>query len=411
MRSLLLCGVTACSFFLSQPLSAQMANDPIVAQSMADDLGISMAEAERRMGLLQEANDIAKRMKLDIGVRYGGLRVTNDQSFKVEFLVTGNPERVLAAYTNKPEFTAVQVSRSYQALKAKHDRLVEALSGSEDTYMIAVIPAENRVRVSLPPTERARGRLRNTNLVDDAVSIEEEDAPAIPVATCRGGAGLTGSHDLATSGFVVTDNLQNGSDGKPRRGMVTAAHLAECVSTSCNGTTSTISGCTKNASVRDDASGVNFVFVRQRYDTSWDIEFRVPSTSGHTLTNQIVYAGTPMSITATSNPRNWEENTFTACKQGRKTGYTCALVTSNYATLVRPGGNGTFIMMEKANTSLVGPGDSGGPVFTMNNAVGITTLAGGRVGDCGSSSAYWTKLYFQPVDNLSALNISILTTP
>jgi hypothetical protein len=254
--------------------------------------------------------------------------------------------------------------------------------------------------------------LNRTKLVDDGVSVVEEDVPAIPIATCRGGAGLTGPFQVATSGFVVTDNLQNGSDGRPRRGIVTAAHFEECVSTACDGTRTTISGCTPNASATDDTNGVRYSYVRQRYDTSFDLEFRVPSTTGHTLPNQIVYAGTPMTITATYNPRNYAEGTFSVCKQGRNTGYTCAPVTSNYATITStPGGSGSFILAEKAGTALVAPGDSGGPVFVSGGAVGISTLAGGRVGTCGSSSAYWTKLYFQPVDNLSTLNIVVATTP
>jgi hypothetical protein len=38
----------------------------------------------------------------------------------------------------------------------------------------------------------------------------------------------------------------------------------------------------------------------------------VPSTTGHTLPNQIVYAGMPMTIITTYNPRNYAEGTFSA---------------------------------------------------------------------------------------------------
>lgn len=334
----------ACFLFSTAPVSAQISNDESIAQSLVHDYGITLEEANRRLSLLQEANDIAKKMGADIGVRYGGLRVTNDTNFNVEFLVTGNPDKVLEAYIQRPEFTATRVSRSYQALRAKSYRLVEALKDEDVSFVVAVLPDENRVRVVSPPTEKARGALRRTNLVDDAVSVVEEDVRVISVATCRGAAGLTGQ--------------------------------------------------------------------RQRYVTSYDLEFRVPTSTSHTLTNQIVYAGTPMTIATTYNPRNYAEGIFNICKQGRSTGYTCAPVTSNYATVTgTPGGSGSFILAEKANTSLVGPGDSGGPVFVSGGAVGITTLVGGRVGSCGSSSAYWTKLYFQPVANLSPLNLSVLTTP
>jgi hypothetical protein len=186
--------------------------------------------------------------------------------------------------------------------------------------------------------------------------------------------------------------------------------LEECVSTACDGTRTIISGCTKNGPATDDSNGVRYNFVRQKYETNYDIEFRVPSTTGHTLTNEIIYAGTPMRITATYNPRNYAEGTFNICKQGRKTGYTCAPVVSNYATISGTPG-GTFIMAEKANASLVGPGDSGGPVFVSNGAVGTTVAAGGRVGTCGSSTAYYTRLFFEPVDDFAALNVAVLTTP
>ena len=275
-------------------------------------------------------------------------------------------------------------------------------------FAIALVPDKNKVEVRYQSSSRGLEILRKTGLLDGAVELIPDDEILIQTATCYGGTGLTGPTAYATVGFVVNDGAQT------RRGIVTAAHLEECAAgKDCNGNTvNPPAGCTKNRPVTDDGSGVTYNFVRQVYQTDYDMEFRVPSGT-HTLRNEIKYGSSEqytMPITTTYNPRDYAEGTFSICKQGRTTKYTCGKVDANYAAF-SGGMTGTFIraVNSTAGAAMAGPGDSGGPVFVQNGAVGITVGAGGtKLGNCPNNT--YTYLYFQPVANLSALNVTVATT-
>ena len=401
--------IIACfSILTCFPAFAQTSQPDPVVDGLSQSLGISRDEAKRRLDLLSEANQIAKRMEADIGIRYGGLKVENAADFKVEFFVTGNPDKVLAAYTTRPEFVATRVTRSYQSLVAKFNQLERALKAGNRKFLIAVNPADNIVEITHLPDDESRKILQATRALDDSVRIIESDEPFVQTATCYGGSQLSSSTEYGTSGFVVTDNLQT------RRGIITAAHVGECrAGKDCSGNTVTPTGCTVNSSVRDDASGVSFTWVRQVIDADNDVEFRVP-VGTHTLSNQIKYgsSGTVMSVTAKYNPRDYAAGTFNFCKQGRKSGYTCGYFDSNSVAFSGNGITQYFVRgrASATNTAIVAAGDSGGPVFTNGGAVGTTIGAGGtKLGTCPNNT--YTYIYVQPISDLTALNVSVLLTP
>jgi hypothetical protein len=226
----------------------------------------------------------------------------------------------------------------------------------------------------------------------------ETDEPFVPVATVYGGTNLTNSFTIGsttytetgTIGFVVEDpSVMVGSPAKPRRGIVTAAHVGEPrSSTNCSGTvTPAPSGYPTNGPFKDDGSGVTFNFVRQAMNASTDAEFRVPASGTHTFKNEIKYGstgGSVMAVTSKYDPRNWTPPSFTFCKQGRTTKYLCGTIDSNSVSFTGNEIQQYFLrgISPTAGAAIVAPGDSGGPVFVSNGAVGLTVGAGGRTGTC-----------------------------
>ena len=121
------------------PLGGQQTSEKnIIAQANAEANGISYEEALRRLTLLDEANSIVKRLQSVMGNRFGGLRVVDGRTFKVEFLVTGDAQRILAPFTSRSEFLSVSVGNYYNTLKAKFDALRKALGSGPIDVSVAI---------------------------------------------------------------------------------------------------------------------------------------------------------------------------------------------------------------------------------------------------------------------------------
>lgn len=394
----------------------------LIETAYAQSLGIDVAEARRRLSLLQEAEQIADRLEADLKGRWGGLRVTSTSSeFRVEFLITGAAGKELAALTQQPEFIATRVSRSYQALQMKFDRLLAALKAEDIEYEIAVLPAENVVELRHLPSPAARAVLRKfSSLLDDSVKVVEVPRLAELSVTVMGGNLLTWDMPSSvgtvtktgTSGFVVNDLIGGG------RGVTTAAHFGECQSqaaSTCGDAFTVSSTCRPNGPARDNRHGVDLTFVRQAWASSQDVELRKPSSS-HTLANRVRTQGYDYTVTAKINPRLYNEGTFVYCKEGSSTGYTCGTVISNYAAF-NAGMGGTFVKgkTNDPNKGMATGGDSGGPVFTgvagqpsQLTAAGVTVGAGGAAigGTCGPRAEHY---FMTMADVESALNVSLAT--
>lgn len=409
----------------SQPAFAQNVQGDIVAQGFSESLGIPLAEAQRRLELLAEANDVAQKLEASIGGRFGGLRITNAATFQAEFLITGNPGKELAAFTNRPEFIATKVNRSYNSLKGRFKQLSDALKDGNEPFVVAASTAKNRVDVFHRPNANARALLRATKFFDDMIDVIEVDEPFIPTATIYGGANITNSFTIGsttytetgTIGFAVEDpSVTVGNPAKPRRGIVTAAHVGEPRSSKdCSGkVTPAPTGYPVNGPFKDDGSGVTFTYVKQVIDANTDAEFRVPASGTHTLKNEIKYGstgGSVMAITAKHDPRNWTPPSFAFCKQGRTTKYLCGTIDSNNVSFTGNGIQQYFLrgVSSTAGASIVAPGDSGGPVFVSNGAVGLTVGAGGAKGTCPNYT--YTSVFIEPIAVVeSALGVTVATT-
>jgi hypothetical protein len=180
-------------------------------------------------------------------------------------------------------------------------------------------------------------------------------------------------------------------------------------------TNSSTTGYPVNSPFRDDGSGVTFTHVKQVIDASTDAEFRVPASGTHALRNEIKYGSTGasvMAVTAKYDPRNWTPPSFAFCKQGRTTRYLCGTIDSNSVSFTGNGIQQYFLrgVSSTPGAGIVAPGDSGGPVFVSNGAVGLTVGAGGtKLGTCPNNTYTW--VFIQPIAVVeTALGVSVATT-
>lgn len=176
------------------------------------------------------------------------------------------------------------------------------------------------------------------------VEIIQVDKLATPATDIYGGLGLAFGNQACTSGFGVVQ------DGTGTRGIATAGHCGEY-----NNNVATY-------------NGVNLPFVKQANGLQYDVQWH--TAPGLTVRNLIFDGVSQRPITATKGRDQQAIGDF-VCKYGINTRYTCGYINDKYASTGSAYSN-TFIRFHSnTNAQEVGGGDSGGPVFNGNTALGI----------------------------------------
>jgi hypothetical protein len=89
--------------FASTPAQAQTGDEPLVT-SLVSDLRISEEEANRRVQVMREAAKLAARLETEEPVRFAGLYVEHQPTFRVVVKLVGNADGLLARYTSDTAF-------------------------------------------------------------------------------------------------------------------------------------------------------------------------------------------------------------------------------------------------------------------------------------------------------------------
>lgn len=130
-------------------------------------------------------------------------------------------------------------------------------------------------------------------------------------------------------------------------------------------------------------------FVSQKYDAYADVQFR--KYDSH-LPKHFFYGSSATTLTAQVSGSAVSTGTY-VCHRGKTTGYNCGSVTSiTYAPSWANACNGVTCAAAWVRTTAYGqPGDSGGPWFKSNGAIGIYK---GQAND-GSYTIY-SKITYRP---------------
>jgi hypothetical protein len=361
---------------------------------------------------MREAAKLAARLEVEEPVRFAGLYVEHQPTFRVVVKLVGNADGLLARYTSDPAFVAEKAAVPLRALINKQEAAVRALRGQPGAFLIGVDARTNRVVATVSRGSAHAAKLRTGGLAGSDLAIEEVETVATPAIVYGGRVLKSRTYATNRTGVNYSESASTGfnvRDSGGTRGVTTAAHFDECDVTGINhtdGTAMSLVGCVKNQPATFTEDGTSLTFKSQVYSAGHDVEWR--SAADQTkFRNEIQYGGAAAPVTYRITRVGTLGANLPVCKQGITTNMTCGTTGSSMVTYQDPDGiiTGSYWMIANNNGSaMAGPGDSGGPVFDANTAYGtnVAVVEGG---------AFNGRLIAMPVQRFSALGISILIAP
>jgi hypothetical protein len=346
----------------SEPAKPQLTEDEALAfdaQSYARDVGISHERARFQLGAMRRVGDALADLEERHPTTFGGMR-WNADPFYVEVMATRPiPDldaRLPAAGIRDVELRARTVRWSIAEL---NQRLVErrALVPEGDLSSSWLDVTTNEVVLGIRPAalDTVKATLAASRADLDGVRLEPKE---LDTATW-GGAGASG----CTTGFGLWETY-NYPYYDPVHYFTTAAHCGDSAYITCPG------GCWP-------AGWASVIHGYQWWSDRYD--FQAMYVPGVQAGNDF-WDGSSWRIRTSAI--SWygigTGNYF--CKFGQASGYTCGFVVTKYhhgagvpgsvAVYIETGNSPTY-----PNQST--PGDSGGPFFIGNSAMGLMNGAGG----------------------------------
>ena len=352
----------------------------------AEEFNVSIETASDQIKLGNKAREIANILELESG-KFGGMIIENTPKFRITFNVK-RPQNCKQSSPCNNDFEAgmrktikqnkwqsfAKINHTNYSLDDLRESQNEILSIVEqyatDGFEIDASQKDGSITLKVINVTEFEEALRadEVTLPNNVETAELEEVMALSAF----GGGING---LCTFGFVVKDS-------KGVKGLSTAEHC---------GATANWSGqaLTHRGSITSR-------------DTQW---FELPEDQQSITKNLAVshtYQGnvsfTPIKGTTVLGVGN------AVCKFGAETDRTCGVVTA--VNRLGSGTNpitgqtktyGNLTVVSSNGKAIAAGGDSGGPFYSGNNAVGQVV---------GSSS---TATYYTPVANITAMGISILT--
>ena len=353
----------------------------------ARDNSVTIAEAERRLEVQSEVQALRGRLSNQLGDTYAGIWIEHQPRFHVFVAsVKRDMELVreeLQSELFKGDATVVEVEASISDLVAIASEIRDAspvpintaTSVSDNVAKVYVAASDSNELFTSPQLAVLLDRRE--------VVVEVVDALARPASGVHAGMQLSGGTGC-TSGYSV----RRGTDGM--LGITTAAHCGN-------------PGEEPDPNFIIDGSSMNFQEAKQ--DGSWDLQWH--TVPGRHIDNQLQYENNNVIYhrEVTGFKWSWEQGQGDyVCKSGNATHYTCGYVTDSAFCYGDPDTcNHTFMLVHKASGSMADHGDSGGPVFLLNDALGIT------VGIAGGENPPWDMIYM-PVGYVSIFSLQVLTS-
>lgn len=364
-------------------LSTAAQNRDIVAEKYSDTYKISTTEATQRLAASREAGKLQRRIAADNPETFAGLYIEHSPEFQIVVLFTKDPQRNLAKYTQSRLYSAKIAPRSLEMLLAVQEEVGEQLSKSGIRFESGIDIKKSEVELRVLDASRAREVLAKLLAAADFIKIHETTGFPQPTALV-GGNKVSGNTINCTMGFNVVEPATR------ELGIVTAGHCDNNLTYS----NSTLQLLYQN----ENDAGI--------YDVQWNKQ-RIIGTPKQQK-NEIVVEGSPESIVSETPSVDLAVG-MPVCKSGATTGYTCGEVADiNAATEDYNGLPARYVRARNADElEMNAGGDSGGPVFSgeagHRSAYGIVHArgAGDRI----------NHLYFMPIERLSILGISTLTSP
>ena len=343
-----------------ESVAVQTADQAIVmdAARSAQNNNIAADEAERRLRIRLEADDRLTQIRTGLAARYAGGYIVHSPQFGVVMRLTG-AEAVASQTLSLPsgkfevrfetgaaatlETLARTISDKLPALKLAVPELQGAGVDERTGEIVLKVHAVGTAATALLARDAEL-----TALVGQPVRIEAVSDPA-QLTNIRGGTRLFTSTGWCTGAFVGVDATS--------RVLLTAAHCENPLTFEGN----------------DGVTNYSMSYVTEIYDANQDVQYHRSATA------MLPEFWADLDVRRTLTGRRLRTSTYAGdefCHHGKRTGYSCGLVsTTTFAPSFAGACGGqtcspVWINLEGPNLRL-NKGDSGGPVFVSTVAAGI----------------------------------------
>lgn len=329
---------------VATPTSAQQATAPQDteedAASYATQVGVTIEEAVQRLNRQPLIGELGAALEQNERATFGGLYISHRPQYKIVAQFTRDGAETLGPHlegsslapfvvVEKAEFTYEELLRDVADV---HDRFDE-----RDVSIDVDVP-RNRVVIEVPFGVTLEGELPASVVTEPVPTIQKP----VPATDIYGGLALT----TCTAGFTV----YWGPDPETTlRSVTTAGHCANSQS---------YAGYALTFDNNEQASGVNDEQSHRR--------------AGFNFRNWIYDRFGTNPIRSITSTRSWSIQNIGdyVCKSGMTTGYTCGYITSKHGQECVSNPAFFAILVRTGGPQMANGGDSGGPFFGGNAALG-----------------------------------------
>ncbi len=315
------------------------------AESYADDYGVTVEEARRRLDLQVEAGKLGASLAANESATFGGLWIEHTPEYVVKAAFTEDGDATLQRYKKSKALAgvieSVAVDTTLNNLIAAQGSAKTSVSRTSVAAEYGVSVADNAVNVFTLDKEALKDALdKKGKELPAKARIKEVSALSAPTH----GTQIHGGEHLSTctAGFSVKNS--NGTQG-----ITTAGH------------------CRNNQS----RGGTALTFKQEWHGGSYDLQWHTGPAS-QTVRN-LVYDGSGHRYIYSG--RHWNDQAAGdyVCKYGKVTGADCGEIETKYYQMPGYVGNKWVLVRNVPgdNSDLSEQGDSGGPFFDGNVGVGI----------------------------------------
>ncbi len=371
-------------------------NDPLVqdARWYAEDQGIELSEAVRRLKLQEISGDLNADLEANEKDTFAGMWTQHESEYRIIVRFTRDGSETIQRYIEGSPLEGIVELRpadtTYEELERIQARALYIVDGLDIRAESVIDVKSNRVELWVSDPTRLANVLQTTNArLPDEVDVVKVEGFSSPTANIYAGQEIVtynsaGQGMICTTGFSVYN--QTGT-----RGVTTAGH------------------CLNNAY----RNNVSLRFIDQRYGGSYEVQwhtapdFTVKPRAADEYNNNGDTTPFYRVITGTRGRANQKVDDY-VCKHGRTTQTTCGYIDyksfrPNYGDGVQF--NATFILVRPTSEDMGNRGDSGGPVYVGGTALGIVS---GETGSNCNPPNNCPYLIYMPIDYVSGIGVQVL---
>lgn len=328
------------------------------ASMYATDFGVSVEEAKRRLELQDDVGELGAKLEANEVATYGGIEIVHQPEFRVVVYFTVGGELTIGPYVVGTPLEGIVEVRKVSATLKELEAAQEAAMGLYEERGITVESdinvTQNRAEIYVTQADQAEAQLVSLPPHVEVITVDSFMPPA-GVFFAGHPLQLANGTLWCTSGFTVRHIPSNAE------GTLTAGHCPPRTDDNYDDLRNLFYGERVLPFQQQDLNGSQDV----QWHTTPNIDDRAwfRASSRYDIRKLLSTKGRP----------NQEVGDY-ACKYGRRTGYSCGKIEGKWwAPSFVTDANRTFMRVQKTSSgTMAAPGDSGGPVFLNNTALGIT---------------------------------------